>query len=309
MGDGSDYDLIGVSLLLTEDQAFAGTRRLDDAPDGVYVFDRSEAGWTQSQILRAENGTEGDWFGAAMVATGNELLIGAPFSDELEVDSGAVYVFRWESGEWRQSQVLVPWEETGQGTPAHQRWFGDALATDGELLLVGAPGDTAVYVLRREQDQWVPARKIWDRFGDGGAFGTSVALRGRTAFVGSSNEGRSYSGAVFAFELKQELGEPCSTNAECITGLCADGTCVEPTGAGGEGGAAGGSGAPGANGGAGDGTGGSGGTGSSPGCGCRTSGAGRDAGVAAVVLAFLLTASRRIRGLRRPRGFAQRTPD
>jgi hypothetical protein len=78
----------------------------------------------------------GSYFGAsvALSADGNTAVIGAPSDDTFR---GAVYVFTRTAGAWvQQTKITGGREEHGED------WFGAsvALASDGNTVLIGAPG-------------------------------------------------------------------------------------------------------------------------------------------------------------------------
>lgn len=78
----------------------------------------------------------GSYFGAsvALSADGNTVVIGAPYDDTFR---GAVYVFTRAAGVWVQQTKL-----TGGREEHGEDWFGSsvALSSDGNTVLVGAPG-------------------------------------------------------------------------------------------------------------------------------------------------------------------------
>jgi hypothetical protein len=119
----------------------------------VYVFRRSSGTWQQQAYVKAGNTYAGDWFGytVALSSDGNTLTVGAPHEasaargvngneeDNSMDDAGAVYVFRCNSGVWRQ-QAYVKAGNTDAGD-----WFGYAVAlsSDGNTLIVGASGEAS----------------------------------------------------------------------------------------------------------------------------------------------------------------------
>lgn len=112
-----------------------------------------------------------------------------------------MYLFtRTASGVWsQQAELLDP--QYGIGTDH----FGDALALQGNTLMVGAWGATgvttdtgAVYVYERSGSVWCLQATITATDGtyiDG--FGTAVALSGNTLVVGAP--GNNGAGAVYVF--------------------------------------------------------------------------------------------------------------
>jgi hypothetical protein len=82
--------------------------------------------------LRPPTPVDGDGFGTAVVAFGNDILIGAPGDDSLATDAGAVYLF--ESGTGKLLRAFTnPSPDAGDN-------FGAAIAVFGSTIVIGAPG-------------------------------------------------------------------------------------------------------------------------------------------------------------------------
>lgn len=190
------------------------------AEDGTstrsYRVDVTRAGratLAQRAYLKADSPGR-DTFGAALSLSGASLLVGAPAEqsaatgvdgnadDDSLIDAGAAYVFDDSGSGWLQTTYLKA-SNTG---PSDR--FGSALAIDGDVAAVGAPGERsrdpvidgdeqddtgsdvgAVYVFARDgtgqwsQDAYLKA----DNAGTGDEFGLAVAA-GRVP-TGSSGDG------------------------------------------------------------------------------------------------------------------------
>ncbi len=127
--------------------------------------------------ITAADGAEADQFGFAVAIDGDVAVVGAPGGD-------AAYVYRLVAGVWEQEQRLT-------GAPGAE--FGFAADVDGDVIVVGAPRDDAggdragaAHLFRFDGLQWVEQQKV---LADDAAafrfFGTSVAVDGDTAVVGS----------------------------------------------------------------------------------------------------------------------------
>lgn len=81
--------------------------------------------------LVAEDPRFGATFGSAVAMSGDLVVIGAA-SDNDPDDPGAVYVFMRDGDQWRKQKLTSP-DPTG-----HDR-FGHTVATDGNIIVVGAP--------------------------------------------------------------------------------------------------------------------------------------------------------------------------
>jgi choice-of-anchor B domain-containing protein len=140
-------------------------------------------------------------FGGAVLIAGDQVLIGRPGTligfPIPASHAGAVHVFRRAGDAWSESEILSAKDGTlGDG-------FGTALAGDGNILVVGAPGAEgggAVYVYERSSGgQWTErARLTSASAAEGDRFGASVALKGGVLLAGAPGR-ESEKGAVVVF--------------------------------------------------------------------------------------------------------------
>jgi hypothetical protein len=85
-------------------------------------------------------------FGQAMAWRDGLLVVGAPYDTGLTAHAGAVYVYAADGRSWRLTA------DDGSGAAG----FGRAVATDGNLIVVGASGGAGrAYVYRFDGDGWV----------------------------------------------------------------------------------------------------------------------------------------------------------
>jgi hypothetical protein len=59
----------------------------------AYVFSLTNGVWTQTQKLLAPDRVTKDQFGYSVAISGQTIVVGAPFDDEVAVDQGSVYIF------------------------------------------------------------------------------------------------------------------------------------------------------------------------------------------------------------------------
>ena len=187
-----------------------------NAPGKVYLYERVNNTWTYRQTLDA--GTDAanlDHFGYALdfAPAGDALLVGVPGSDINAQDSGAAYLFEWNTGtsDWGQTQRLLP------DSPTQLEGFGYSVALSADTALIGAPFDAlgrgTVYTFETgttnplDFDQAITGSdSIGASFSRpvGDFFGASVALEGNLAAVGAWQadkiNGNLSEGAVYLFE-------------------------------------------------------------------------------------------------------------
>jgi len=244
---GGSAVLFGVSLALSGDgQTLAvGARSEDSAATGVngdqndnsarsagaaYVFGRTPGGsWAQQAYLKASNAGSGDQFGfsVALSDDGDTLAVSANLedSDATGIDgdarndamenSGAVYVFAREAGDWSQ-QAYLKASNTGESEDGDGFGYALSISADGNTLAVGATGEDssatgvngdggdnsaggsgAAYVFVRDGSGWAQEAYLKaSNTGETDLFGLSVSLSddGNTLAVGALDEDGSSTG-------------------------------------------------------------------------------------------------------------------
>ena len=101
-------DLFGASAAISGDTVvFGAPGKVSFGPQNgsAVVFRRSAGVWTQEQVLLAPDGDEQDSFGIAVAISGDTILVGAHWHDEVGPDSGAAYVFRFNGSSWETSRT------------------------------------------------------------------------------------------------------------------------------------------------------------------------------------------------------------
>jgi hypothetical protein len=151
-----DTALVGADGERSEDGMLSGA-------GAAYAFTRQGTGWSQGTRLVAADSSAVARFGGRVALEGDTGLISAIGDDQAGPDSGAVYVFQYVAGEWLQDDKLVA-PDGGS-----ELRFGDAIALDGALGIVGAKEDDdngflsgSAYVFRPLLSADVPAH---DRVG------------------------------------------------------------------------------------------------------------------------------------------------
>lgn len=181
---------------------------------------------SQEAYLKASNASADDYFGISLAASGDTLIVGATREDSGSVDapssasasdSGAVYEFSSEGGEWKQLQLLKA--DPVQAGEA----FGASVALEGDILVVGAPGADpvlwhanlapptragAAYVFVRSNGTWgTPTRLSPSGGAPGDMFGYRIALQKDLLVVGApgSAVGGIRSGAAYVFRKSGDV--------------------------------------------------------------------------------------------------------
>ncbi|MBV1911895.1 MAG: cadherin-like beta sandwich domain-containing protein [Kangiellaceae bacterium] len=207
------------------------------------VHRQSMEQFTQIAYIKASNSGDNS-FGTSVALDGDTLVVGALSEssnasgingDQLDTsltNSGAVYVFVNENGEWQQQAYIK------SSNPDIDDFFGGELAIDGDTLVVGADSEDssvntingnqldnnsedagAAYVFVREAGVWRQQAYLKASNSDADdRFGGSISISGDTIVVGAYNESsdatsingdqnnniNERSGAVYIFTRSEE---------------------------------------------------------------------------------------------------------
>jgi hypothetical protein len=206
--DAAANDHFGTSVAISGDTIVVGAPHNDDDAENegsAYVFERNTGGKDQWGFVAKLN--PGGYlsfrrFGQSVAISGDTIVVGAPYDNGGECESGAAFVFRRNHGgtdNWGEVKRLVA------GDATQYAWLGYAVAVSGDQALVGAPraqvgGDEtgAAYVFERNTDagdgggtadDWGQVRKL--TAGDAALddrFGSAVGISGDMAVVGAEQD-------------------------------------------------------------------------------------------------------------------------
>merc|ERR1712072_905312 len=102
--DGAVGDSFGRSVAISDGTIVVGAHTDDDkgsASCSVYLFEMSSPGdassFTQVAKLTADDGGKYDYFGNYVVIGDGIIVVGAPYDDDKDSASGAVYLFEKSS--------------------------------------------------------------------------------------------------------------------------------------------------------------------------------------------------------------------
>jgi hypothetical protein len=177
-------------------------------PLALFTLAGAASGQCGSQTSRLTSGLAGaDGFGSSCAVQGDLAAIGSdadpgPFNESFR---GSVRLFSRVGEVW--SPLLTLTDLNGGADD----FFGRSVALDGDLVVVGAPGQdlladgagTAV-VFQRVLGEWIHLATLSaPDFGPGHSFGTSVDISGTTIIVGAPTHdgGGTFSGAAYIFEF------------------------------------------------------------------------------------------------------------
>jgi hypothetical protein len=155
----------------------------------AWIFEPQGGNYVQTAQLLPAGGAQGDYAGSVLAQSDDTIVLGAPghdlgFSGQ---GIGAAFVFELSGGSWTQTAFLTA------PNPKFGDDFGQALALQGDALLIGAPRRDdalldagAVYVHHRSGSAWTTTAVLHATEPVlSGRFGRALALDDDTLLVGS----------------------------------------------------------------------------------------------------------------------------
>ncbi len=201
--DAGVFDSFGRAADVSGDTAIVGALGHNNGNGSAYMFAFDGTTWTKSQELLPSDGMGGDWFGFSVAMDGDKVLVGAlQHVHSRTSQNGSVYAFRFNGTSWiEQQELLAPDGAIGDA-------FGGLVAIDGNVALIGAPGDDdngsnsgSAYVFRFNGTNWVQEQKLLPSDATANDnFGGAVAVSGGAVVISAVNSAMAH-GAVYVFRF------------------------------------------------------------------------------------------------------------
>jgi hypothetical protein len=203
---------LGTSVALANNTVFAADQAA--APERVDVFVMPVKGWKDLARPAAELvATNAAPIRNAIAASADTVAVGG-FDDN---SFGVAYVFERPAAGW--TGTVAPSAELRASDAFLNDHFGDTVALNGEIIVVGAPGPSTptvagkAYVFERPASGWADATESASLTVPGLAIGDhlgrAVAASGDTALIGASEErdapATSGQGAAYAFLISPSV--------------------------------------------------------------------------------------------------------
>ncbi|WP_116107487.1 PKD domain-containing protein [Lewinella sp. IMCC34191] len=201
--DGGSGDRFGSNVDISGDLAIVGASRANRTSTNLfsgqaYLFQRTSADsdqWQQIAELNVEDGDRGPKSGSGVAIDGDVAAVSWVRYDANRQPFSGIYVFSRDAGgpgQWGQVATLFSPNLHGDDV------FGQSLDVSGDLIIVGAPGDSindlragSAYLFSRDAggpDNWGQIAKFTTPDpADYDGFGVSVAISGDKAIVGALN--------------------------------------------------------------------------------------------------------------------------
>jgi len=212
--DGGHGDRFGYTVLLHEGYAFCAAH-LDEEGGirigSVYVYEGACSSWILRTKIVPGDGVSWGAFGHSVAAHGSRLAIGSIGATGASWGTGAVYLYQGTAASWTLEAKLFASDGEDQDA------FGWALAMSEDLVLVSSPAAEglvpdagACYLLQHLPSGWTERAKLVASDGHAsGALGTSVVRLGGTLLAGAWSQGPLNHGAVYVYELLDQIESYC----------------------------------------------------------------------------------------------------
>ncbi len=128
-----DYAVVGAENSLTCTNIQSGR---------AYIFEKPSSGWVDmtesAKVYASDGGNLKNRFGASVVLSGDSLIVGAPWNDEMGYRSGTVYLFLKPLGGWVSGPETKK-IEASDGSENDN--LGASVNISGDYIIAGAYGD------------------------------------------------------------------------------------------------------------------------------------------------------------------------
>ncbi len=201
--DGETLDYFGYSVSISGDYVLIGAYGDDDnglISGAGYIFHNSGTSWDETKLTITGN-DQGDKLGTSVFIAGDYAVIGAMNDDDNGANSGAAYIFYYNSG-WAQVDKIT------SADVAENDHFGSSVAVSDNYVVIGAYHEPhpdlngAAYIFENNSGICTQVTKLTADDGvSGDLFGTSVSIYGDTVVVGAHarDDNGTTSGAAYVY--------------------------------------------------------------------------------------------------------------
>ena len=192
--DGPAGDRFGQSVAVDGEALVIGVPGDHEAVSGeAYLFVRQNNEWDYRRIvLDVPDANPGGRLGTSVSVSRDTIVVGAPGTENGN-DPGAAYVFMRPEDGWDDQYMISRVAKLTAPDATSDARYGYSVATDGDTIVVGSPGEGAAYVYTRPDTGWSdvssPAKLTAPRIASGSRFGHAVSLSGDSIVVGDPQGG------------------------------------------------------------------------------------------------------------------------
>jgi len=208
--DGAAEDLFGYAVDISEDYIVVGACWDDDDGEksgSTYVYKLEGGIWIEQAKLTASDSEVDDRFGIDAEISGEYILVGAFFDDDLGSRSGSAYMFKRDGTVWTQQAKLTA------SDGAADDWFGVNLSLHGDDAAIAARYDDdlgsnsgSVYIFHRAGTEWIEQAKLTASDGAAGDQFSVPCIFGNTVVVGAYLDDDSGVDAGLIYYFQREGG-------------------------------------------------------------------------------------------------------
>ncbi|WP_269542026.1 FG-GAP repeat protein [Cerasicoccus fimbriatus] len=195
--DAAATDSFGSSLSISGDTAVIGAYRNKDGgydSGSAYIFTKQNGVWIEQAKLTASDAAGEDNFGQSVSISGDTVVIGAYYDDDMGRNSGSAYVFIRENGVWSEQAKLTA------SDGARSDYFGHSVCVSGDTAIIGAYSDYhegidggSAYIFNRRNGVWLEQTKlIASDAANDDRFGYAVSISRDTAAVSTGGSNNAY---------------------------------------------------------------------------------------------------------------------
>lgn len=117
----------------------------------AFVYELDENGWSAPTVLQAGDPAVSIRYATSVAISGTTLVIGA-YNDVLGGGPGRADIFEKVGHNWiHQAELTTPTATVG---------FGTGVAIDGDVVVVGDPGDQSATIFERSGGQWSEIQRL-----------------------------------------------------------------------------------------------------------------------------------------------------
>lgn len=185
---GISVSLVGSTLVVGADgtPGTAGTRA---SPGSAFLYSADKGGWPSDPDVTLNDplATNNDGFGSAVAIAGHTLVVGARGAINPDYPDAA-YEFSKTKAGWPTTPNAV----LGRSGGNLQHYFGFAVATNGSMAVVGAPGayvgPTALYAYAKRSGNWPTSPTFEPDDPDSAGYdgyGETLGISGDTVIAGA----------------------------------------------------------------------------------------------------------------------------
>ncbi|MXY42882.1 MAG: hypothetical protein F4Y50_02280 [Dehalococcoidia bacterium] len=192
--DGPAGDRFGQSVAVDGEALVIGVPGDHERVSGeAYLFARRNNEWDYRRIvLDVPDANPGGRLGTSVSVSRDTIVVGAPGTENGN-DPGAAYVFMRPEDGWGDQYMISRVAKLTAPDATSDARHGYSVATDGDTIVVGSPGEGAAYVYTRPDTGWSdvssPAKLTAPRIAAGSRFGHAVSLSGDSIVVGDPQGG------------------------------------------------------------------------------------------------------------------------